>query len=75
MVGWQNWIRGLISAIIGGAANSITVMIVEPASFNFEEGFGKLAMVALVSAIVAAAMFLKQSPLPAKEVKPNGASV
>jgi len=61
------WIRGLISAVIGGAANSVTVMIVEPTSFNFEEGIGKLGMVALVSAIVAAAMFLKQSPLPPKE--------
>ena len=72
MNNWQNWLRGLFSAIIGGAANSITVMIVEPASFNFEEGLGKLGMVALISAIVAAAMFLKQSPLPAKEVKKDG---
>lgn len=61
---WQKWFKGLVSAIIGGAANSITVMIVEPTEFNFEEGLGKLGAVALVSAIVAAAMYLKQSPLP-----------
>ena len=67
MGNWQQWLRGLFSAIIGGAANSVTVMIVEPSTFNFEEGIGKLGTVALVSAIVAAAMFLKQSPLPMKK--------
>ena len=61
---WRKWIKGLVSAVIGGAANSVTVMIVEPASFNFQEGIGKLGTVALVSAIVAAALYLKKSPLP-----------
>ena len=61
---FSKWIKGLISAAIGGAANAITVMIVDPTTFNFDEGFGKIGMVALVSAIVAAAMYLKQSPLP-----------
>lgn len=61
---WKKWLKGLFSAIIGGAANSVTVMIVEPASFNFQEGIGKLGTVALVSAIVAAALYLKKSPLP-----------
>lgn len=61
---WQKWLKGLISAIIGGAANSITVMIVEPTQFNLDEGLGKLGTVALVSAIVAAAMYLKQAPVP-----------
>jgi hypothetical protein len=61
---WQKWVKGLISAAIGGAANGITVMIVEPTEFNLGEGLGKLGTVAIVSAIVAAAMYLKQSPLP-----------
>jgi len=61
---WHKWAKGLISAIIGGAANSITVMIVDPIAFNMQDSAGKLGMVALVSAIVAAAMYLKQSPLP-----------
>ena len=67
MGNWQQWLRGLFSATIGGAANGVTVMVVEPTSFNFEEGIGKLGTVILVSAIVAAAMFLKQSPLPTKK--------
>jgi len=61
---WKKWLRGLVGAMVGGAANSVTVMIVEPSSFNFQEGIGKLGTVALVSAIVAAALFLKQAPLP-----------
>lgn len=61
---WEKWLKGLISAIIGGAANSITVMVVDPLTFNMRGGAGKLGTVALISAIVAAAMYLKQSPLP-----------
>ena len=61
---WKKWLKGLISAIIGGAANSITVAIIDPTTFNLNEGGGKLAMVAVVSAIVAAAMYLKQAPIP-----------
>jgi len=67
---WNKWLKGLLSAVIGGAANAITVSVVEPTSFNLQEGAGKLGTVALVSAIVAAAMYLKQSPLP-KEVPPS----
>ena len=58
------WLKGLLSAIIGGAANSVTVMIVDPATFNIEEGLSKVGSVALISAIVAAAMYLKKSPVP-----------
>ena len=63
----NHWLKGLLSAIIGGAANSITVMVVDPVGFNLQAGLGKLLSVAAVSAIVAAAMYLKQSPLPVKD--------
>ena len=61
---WSVWFKGLISAIIGGAANSVTVMIIDPQQFNLGDGGDKLGVVALVSAIVSAAMYLKSSPLP-----------
>lgn len=61
---WNLWLKGLISAVIGGAANSIVVMAIDPVQFNLSEGIGKLGTVALASAIVAAAMYLKQSPIP-----------
>lgn len=60
----KKWIKGFVGAVIGGAANSITVMIVDPLAFNLQEGAGKLGTVAIVSMIVSAALYLKQSPLP-----------
>ena len=61
------WLKGLIAAVIGGAANALTMVIVDPLNFNLNEGVGNLLAVAATSAIVAAAMYLKQSPLPNTE--------
>ncbi len=58
------WLYGLISAAIGAAANTVTVMIVAPETFNIHEGLGKVFTIAGVSAIVAVAAYLKTSPLP-----------
>ena len=58
------WIKGLLSAVIGGVANSIVVMVVDPQSFNLTDGLGKLGIVALASAIFSAANYLKKSPIP-----------
>jgi hypothetical protein len=59
------WFASLIAAIIGGAANGVLAVGIAPEVFNFNTGLGKLGAMAGGSAIVAAAMFLKQSPLPA----------
>lgn len=67
---WQKWLKGLISAIIGGGANAVTVMAIEPTQFNLSEGIGRLGTVALVSAIIAAGMYLKQSPIPGNKNTP-----
>jgi hypothetical protein len=61
---WQLWLKGLISAVIGGVANSIGLMIADPATFNLVEGLPKLKTAAIVAAIVALAFYLKASPLP-----------
>jgi hypothetical protein len=61
---WRHWLKGLASAFIGAAANAVPVVIVDPSTFNFSDGLGRLATVATVFGIVAAAMYLKQSPLP-----------
>jgi len=61
---WKVWLKGLVSAAIGAAANSITVMIVDPVNFNLAQNASKVGWVALVSAIIAIAMYLKTSPLP-----------
>ncbi len=61
---WQTWLKGLLSAAIGGAANAVTVMAIDPQQFNFSEGLPKLLTVAGISAIISVAMYLKGSPLP-----------
>ncbi len=58
------WLKGLVSAIIGGAANSIALMIADPQTYNLQAGLGKLETVAITSALLSAAMYLKQSPIP-----------
>lgn len=61
---WRTWLRGLGAAVIGGASNAITLLIVDPTEFNFDGGFGRVWKVAAVSAILSAAFYLKQSPIP-----------
>jgi hypothetical protein len=58
------WLKGLLSAVIGGAANAVVLMIADPLTFNLQDGLPKLQTVIIVSAIVSAAMYLKASPLP-----------
>jgi hypothetical protein len=60
------WLKGLAAAVISSAANSISVLIADPHHFSPQQasGFKHLGIVALVSAIVGAAMYLKQSPMP-----------
>lgn len=63
------WLEGLVAALIGGAANAVTVIVVDPLNFNLGEGLPKLLQVVAVGALVAAAAFLKQSPIPAEKEK------
>lgn len=61
---WQSWLYGLFAGIIGGAATSIVTIaggqMVGAATFTPRQ----LITVGVISAIINAAMFLKQSPLP-----------
>lgn len=66
---WIHWLKGLVAAIIGGAANSVTLIIVDPVTFNLQAGLKNVLAVCATSAILSAAMYLKQSPLPREEEK------
>ena len=66
----NTWVQGLLAAAIGGGANAITLVIVDPSTFNLTTGFGHLVTVTATSALLAVAMFLKQSPLPSTPAKP-----
>ncbi len=60
------WVKGLAAAVISSAANSISVLIADPMRFDPSQtgGLHRLGLVAFVSAVVGAAMYLKQSPVP-----------
>jgi hypothetical protein len=61
------WIKGLVAAAIGGAANAVTMLIVDPQQFNFTDGLSKLGSVAGVGALLSVAMYLQKSPIWSKE--------
>lgn len=71
MMDWETWIKGILSAFIGAAANGVTLMIVDPANFNLQTGGKQLLTVCLVSGLVSVAMYLKQSPLPCVKPAPE----
>ena len=64
---WKHWLYGLGSAVINGVAVSIVAAIADPSTFNLQDGAGKLGMLALTSAIISTASYLKQAPLPKEE--------
>jgi len=70
----MNWLKGLAAAFIGGGANVITVIVVDPVAFNFGAEWKKTLTAAAVGGIIAAAMYLKQSPLPGGGSNSSGGS-
>ena len=60
----NKWLKGLVGAVIGGGANGILVMVVDPAAFNLAGQWKSLLLFVFLSAMVSGALYLKQSPLP-----------
>lgn len=58
------WLRGLAAAVINSGATTVTALIVDPHTFADWDKLGKMAV---VSAVLGAALYLKQHPLPAEE--------
>lgn len=63
---WKRWLKGMATAAIGAFATGITLVMVDPMDYNLADPVAakKLLTVCIVSAIIAVAMYLKQSPLP-----------
>ena len=61
---WKSWLKGLIAAVVGGAANTGAAVIVAPETFNFGTGLGKLLSMIGAGAIIALLHYLQQSPVP-----------
>ncbi len=68
---WKLWLKGLVAAAVASASSTIAVVVADPEHFNPASvgGLKKLGIVVLVSAIVGAAMYLKQSPVPNSPTK------
>lgn len=65
LTNWRTWLHGLFAAIVGGSSNAVTLIIVDPLKFNMtHDGWKNLGTAVLVSGIVSAALYLKQSPVP-----------
>ena len=72
MANWQLWLKGLLAAGIAGAANGVitgfAAMGIDPGHFNLQAGMRSTLTIAgisaVMSAIIAVAAYLKQSPLP-----------
>lgn len=63
-VNWKAWLHGLGSAFIGGGANVVATMAIDPDDFNITTGISRVGALWMASGIVSAALYLKQSPLP-----------
>lgn len=61
---WKTWLKSILSAVIGGAANSVYLLALDPEHFNFQGGLGLLAKASALGAILAVCGYLKKSPLP-----------
>jgi hypothetical protein len=62
---FRPWLKGLAAAAIHAAANTITLIIVDPLNFNATRaGLEHLGIAVSLSAGLAVAFYLKQSPLP-----------
>ncbi len=70
MNNWLNWVKGLVSAFIGAAADAVTNTIIAPDVFNFKAGLYPLLGSAALKGGLAAALYLKQSPLPPSPPQP-----
>lgn len=63
---WEAWLHGLVAATIQAAAGALAGMVTLPTVFNFtHDGLLNVAKLMTAPAILAAAGYLKQSPLPA----------
>ena len=61
---WRNWLRGIIGGAIGGGANVITMIIVDPFKYYTRDGLTELWHVSFVSAVVGAALYLAKNTVP-----------
>ena len=66
MKNWKVWLHSLVASVIGGTANTLAAMFVDPTAFNTHD-LPKLGKLALAGAIISLVLYLQKSPLPKLE--------
>ena len=62
---FKQWLHGLGAALIGAVATAVPLALADPHDFDFSQhGLVDFARIIVPPAILAAAAYLKQSPLP-----------
>jgi hypothetical protein len=60
----KKWFMSLLAAFIGGGANTITLMVIDPLKFNLQDGWHNLVTGFVIGGILSVSFYLKQSPVP-----------
>lgn len=63
----RKWLRGLIAAVVNGVSNGFLVVMVDPTTFNLQDGKVKLGTVMLLSGALGLFTYLKDHALPDEE--------
>lgn len=60
------WLKGVVAAIVGGAANSVASILADSSVFNPGTALGwkHIGISAASGALIGLVMYLKQSPVP-----------
>jgi len=68
MLSWKIWVKGIVAAVIGGSASAIAAAVTEPGIANgTRASWVALLRMSAVAAVLNAAAYLKQSPLPGED--------
>ena len=65
------WLRGLVAALVGGAANGVAVRFVDGEHFNINDGLSAFLKIIAVGAVLSVIAYLKQSPIPGALAQPQ----
>lgn len=60
----RQWLRGLVGAAINSGATAVTLLVIDPVDFS---DWTRLLKAMAVMALVGAALYLKQHPLPPED--------
>jgi hypothetical protein len=67
---WSSWFYGLVSAVLNSVGGAIILVLVDPMTFNLQDGLPKLAKVCALFALIAFGNYIKNTPPPKPSLGP-----